>query len=177
MKKKTKKQEVKPEVTYIKIFDSGETYVTQEADPDDEWSRDSTDSTVSINGFAIKKETEWYDLIVPFKIEKEKEYFLLYVIYSTGDSFGTDGGKVQYIDLFEKEEDAKENQKRINEHYKRYCKVDSDGTAFRHKHFSPFSVKLTNPAGKPYDCSVSWTGYFEGLTDVVIEPIKQILPS
>lgn len=60
-------------------------------------------------------EDEFFHLTVPYEPEFGREYYLLYVEYSTGDSFGRDDGRLEFIGLYDDVEIAKENARRIRE--------------------------------------------------------------
>lgn len=144
-------------LTKIKILIDTYSEVTWEADPEDSWSRDSTTQSHTINGFeVVDSKNSWCDFEVPFEIDPAKEYYLLAVYYDTGDSFGTDGNRIDMIDLYDNIELAMESKKRILEN-------DDKGS---------YSVKILNPLGKEYSISTSWVGYFEHLNDVEIHRVK-----
>jgi hypothetical protein len=121
--------------------------ITRRGDPDDH-------SSHNINGIMEVGEDEHYDIMVPYEVEKNKGYFLLYCVYSTGDSFGHDAdGCIEFVGLFKTEEEAVENLKRIEAHYKD-----------RSKSIDDYNVKLINEDGKEYDLYTPWCGYFESLS-------------
>ena len=71
----------------IRIINKCHTYATRQSDPDDSWDQDDNDTSHNIVGIEIAPDSGYYDISVPFDIERGKEYFLVYGIYSTGDSF------------------------------------------------------------------------------------------
>lgn len=134
-------------------------------DPNDEWSRDSTDCDISFGGtFKLAKDTKWGgDLSIDFIPQRDKDYFLLYVKYSTGDSFGNDGGQLEIIDLYESEELALEQMRKIEEDYKIYQKNSMN---------SDYSINLLLNGSKPVRLSCAWKGYFEHMEDVGVETFR-----
>lgn len=71
--------------------------ITRRGDPNDRWDRDDTASSYTINGIVKVGEDEYQDLTVPYEVEKNTNYFLLYCVYSTGDSFGHDAdGRIEF---------------------------------------------------------------------------------
>lgn len=125
------------------------------SEPDYQWTRDSTSTSHNIRGIKLSKAG---DLEVSFKPIIGQTYFLLYVLYSTGDSFGHDSGNIEFIGLYRTDEVAKRNAERIRksrEDYEKKCDVAS------------FSVELETGAGKLYKTNTPWNGYFESLEDVV----------
>lgn len=81
-------------------------WTTYSAPEDAEWDRDSTDGQVTVYG--IRRSDVYPDIMTTFEPIVGKVYHLIWAQYSTGDSFGTDGGQYEFIDLFESEEAAKD---------------------------------------------------------------------
>jgi len=135
---------------------------TSEVDPDDEWSRASTHTDHNIQGFTVNSERQYGDVMVPYVPERGIDYYLLYAVYSTGDSFGHDsGGGIEYIGLYTKEElhIAKENERRIEAH-------DQDQK-------STLKLLMQNDKDQ-FDVYVPWHGYFESLDYVSIATIQRM---
>jgi hypothetical protein len=148
----------------IQVIDETYTTDTSEPDPNDSWDRASTSTDHSIVGFqaAPEKDNKYYDLVVPFEPLFEKDYFLLYAVYSTGDSFGRDDGQgIEFIGFYREEQVgiAQENQRKIETHLR--SQNDS------------YSIKLKSPEGKPFDQTTPWVGYFESLDLVEIVRIER----
>ena len=134
---------------------------------DDEWSRDSYDTAHDIAGFkcAAESENKYYDLTVPYYPEDDTAYYVLYAVWTTGDSFGTDPGRgIEFIGFY------KEDQLDVaNENMR---KIESDD--FNSKSES-FSIKLKTPDGtQTYDQSCGWKGYFESLDYVQIDSVHKM---
>ena len=138
----------------VRIID--ETYggVSREA-TEDEWDRDDTYTDHNIQGFRAVKEKDYYDLSVGFDVKKYKHYYLVYVIYDTGDSFGRDDGQIEFVGLYQDRSVAEENKRRIDKNEK----VDS------------FSVKLVTEDDEEFDCHTPWKGYFECFHGASIEEV------
>lgn len=153
-------------MTKIEIIDESYTMVTRHGDPNDEWDGDDTETSHHITGFRVLK-NGYSDLEVDFKLTPGKPYYLLYAIYSTGDSFHHEEGKIEYIGLYKSLKDAEVNQKLIEKHYKETN--ESNPRNFD----SMFSVELISPSGVKYKQHVPWNGYFESLTSVEVIPILQ----
>lgn len=149
--------------TEISIINECEIRVTREREPDEEWSGESTESSNYVSGFNIVDDILIHsaDLVVGFEIKPDKTYYLVSVIYSTGDSFSHHSGKIDYIELYESLEMAEATKKMILDSYALKDKEES------------YSVEILNNAGTPYKISSSsWVGYFESLEDVQIDAIK-----
>jgi hypothetical protein len=159
-------------MTKIKVVDRKTSHVTKERDPSDEGDRDSTDTDHNIVG--IYESKDYGDVEVGFKLDKNKRYYLLYVNYDTGDSFGRDGGQISFINLFENEEKANENRRRIEEHYKKF-KDSRDYNVYGEKlQESHYSVRLVAENGEEYMYSPEWMGYFEDMNSVDVDAVKVV---
>lgn len=100
------------------------------------------------------------DISVPFDIDPYRYYYLVSVIYSTGDSFNHNKGEIDYIEMYEEEEMAIATKKAIEVAYKSKDKEDRYG------------VDILNNSGVSYRISASWVGYFESLEEVRIDRIQ-----
>lgn len=127
-----------------------ETWVTRERDPNDSWDCGDTEGRVSNVRAIIKTDThstEYWGASICKEFPDETN--MLYAVvadYSSGSTFGRDGGHASVIDAFESEDDAKELcgiAKKVNR--------------------SQFSFDYYK-TGKSY--SASWTGYFEYLNSI-----------
>ncbi|WP_298752109.1 hypothetical protein [uncultured Arcobacter sp.] len=99
---------------------------------------------------------------IPFNFDTDEQdvYFLLYVSYETGDSFGKSSGNTEFIGLYNDPKIAKENQQTI-EDYVEHRKNDN------------WSVELWNSDGsEKYSYSTSaFTGYFEYVENIDVIPL------
>lgn len=135
---------------------------TSEVDPDDSWSRASTEEEHDIRGIKLS-EGGYGDIDVPFTVESNKSYYLVAVYYNTGDSFGHDENKVCFIDLFSTEEKAKDAVKRIEENNESYNKwTDKKSGALVIKREDDADLKLYT----------SWQGYFESMNTCEIHVVE-----
>ena len=147
----------------VQIIDEAYRQETSTPDPDDRWDRASTSTDHTITGFHAAPETDekYYDLVIPYEPQYDEEYFLLYAVYSTGDSFGHDeGAGIEYIGFYRKNQldIAQENQRKIEGQ-----DLDSD----------KYSLKLNSPAAKEFDQHAPWIGYFESLDIVEIVSVMR----
>ena len=146
-KKATKKaKEVPQKIVHISVIDDVYTDVTRKADSEDDWSRDSTSQSHSIKG--IKVHPEYGDIDCSFDVEPVTDYYLLYYNYASGDSFGSDTGKIEFIALYNDKELATKS-------YKALQKAGSNGENF---------VTIWNDLGQPYQENIdqNYFGGFEG---------------
>ena len=143
---------------HFKVNYNSYTDQTRESYDDDEWDRGDTETTInSINGFEIINDKYPNDGMVIFEPEYDRSYFLLYVIYGTGASFGIDAGNVWFVDLYKNMETAQANLKIIKNHGEDF----SITLLSEHE-----DDKITK-----YQTSAPWIGYFEWLEDVCIAEI------
>ena len=64
----------------------------------------------SIDGLELVPETEAYDVMTLAPIKNGEEYYLLYAVYSTGDSFGWDrDDSIEFFGIYTNKELAEEN--------------------------------------------------------------------
>ena len=100
-------------MSYLKFDVDVDTYVTREADPDDEWSNDSTDGTVTVNSCTLVNEDGYNVLGTDFEVSKGQSIFLVWAQYGTGDSFGSYGGKYELCKICNNAEDARIEAERL----------------------------------------------------------------
>jgi hypothetical protein len=126
--------------------------------------------------YALKEviDDDFFDIILDIeKINHRKNYFLVYGIYSIGDSFGEHMGKIEYLKLFETFDEAKifKDDLELLEKY-----ADSN---FKRKDFEP---QLLDNIKKEYSwdrCfeyfgekfTLPWGGYFDNLTNYHIKEL------
>ena len=140
----------------VKILNNSYTYVTKEANPDDEWDADDTETSHDINGMEIAEHGYHADVVLDFLPTKGQEYYLLYATHSTGDSFSHHTGNIFYIDLFNDLEFARKIQKLF----------ESDNSK------EGKNITYTRESGSIVQHHTPWGGYFEHLEYVNIEKIK-----
>lgn len=130
-------------------------YVTREAsDANDPYDRDSTAADICINGIRVVSDC-YSDIDVPFDVVPGETYYLVWADYETGDSFGYDNNRVEFIDLFKSKELAEECAS-IARAVKGYTYI----------------FKREN--GQDCTQSVPWTGYFESLNAINVEPVSVV---
>lgn len=146
--------------TRIKVIVHSYTDVTQEADPDDAWSSDSTHTHNTFTAFKVCKSKEGFDLIIPYTLVKERDYYLVVATYSTGDSFSSHSGRYEIIDMYSSYDRADAVAKHIEKDY-----YDNNNN---------FSFGFINCKGELQKISCPWKGYFESLDDVSVINIRMI---
>lgn len=92
---------------YLKIEVSVETKNIGGDDPDDYWSRNSTTGDVDVVSVSIIEEDS-YDMIATDDNYKVGDtVYILHAVYTTGDSFGRDGGNYELLGAYKTLDAAK----------------------------------------------------------------------
>ena len=155
------------ELYNIGIINRAITDYGENPDPDDPWSRSSTSQENYIEGIALLQ-GRYGDLYVPFKPVHDQDYYLVSVVYSTGDSFGTDDGQIEFVDLFQTLEKAEALVQLIEQDYKQNPNFE---------HGKPYETKNRIAYKRDDDTegfvhTSTWKGYFEHLTDVRVDLVR-----
>lgn len=141
---------------YYQVLTRETPYCIRKADPDDEWDCGDDGVDTEVLGLKLVNKKEHFDGTAPFDIQTGKVYYLLYVVYSTGCSFGFSKGNIEYIGLYDDLLPAQTNKDIITS-----SPTDS-------------SLKLVDCDGKENKRSTycPWVGHFEALQEVVIKPVR-----
>lgn len=154
------------------------TWVSRNRDESDQWDNDDTVTDTTVLGVETEKEQRerqiYADIAVPFEVISGKDYYLVYVTYSTGDSFHHEEGSVNFIELFETREKAEQLAKLIEEHYSFSDNEQrwNEQKKKPPKGYSQFNLIYHNEEGREMSLHVGWTGYFERLTSVTVEKVR-----
>ncbi len=128
---------------------------------DEEYGDWSAKTIHHITGAVKVKEKEYFNLEVNDNF-LNKEVYLLYIIYSSGDSFGTGSGNIEYLDVFENYDKALEVKKIIEEDCEQNPIYTSEASNLFYTKENGNMVKI------PTDI---YKGYFEHLESVNIQKI------
>lgn len=137
------------------VFDREER-ITRARDPDDKWDNDCTEADISVHGIKVVDEENYRHMAVPFKVVSGQTYYLLWADYNTGDSFGSYGNQVEFVDLFQTYEAAEIAKQELLSSKK-------------------YSTKYTRDDGTRIDFYIPWEGYFESLNELNIESVGVVL--
>lgn len=167
-----------PQVYPINIISKKSTYVTREATRD-KWDRDDTSSDWDVLGIRQVSEEEGNaELYAKFPIGINKTYWLVYAVYSTGDSFGRDeNGSLEEIEIYEDETMAWDCAREIRKHadmYSAFERTYSRPKMKKPKDFDSYTVKVIGGDGKEIEVHTPWNGYFESLSYVEVRPVTII---
>ncbi len=91
---------------YLKFSVHVHTWVTHEADSDDEWDRDSTDGVVTVTKCHLARKDGYNHLGIEFDVDVGDTIWLVWAQYSTGDSFGCDGGQYELCSVHKSKHEA-----------------------------------------------------------------------
>jgi hypothetical protein len=150
----------------IKIQYSCHTEITREA-TEDEWDADDSRHTYSFEGtFSLSDNNLSFDFILNTPPEMDKDYYLVYVTYSTGDTFHHEEGCMCMVEFLDNCEDAVALRNALKKDYDAY---DSN-------EYSPraYSFEMTLPkSGREIHVSTgTWKGYFESMDSINIQSMR-----
>ena len=166
-KKKTKKvkktKEVEP-TWWLKVEYYSQKYITRHAERGERWDGDDLAHSQEIRGYSIHDKNT-YGEVFPLMSEPDinKTYWVVYVNYSTGDSFHHETGCICFVDIFEDANDAEYLTRLLEKDYEN--KDDYSRT--------PLKVKFPSGIEKEIYTG-TWKGYFERLESVRCEAIRYI---
>lgn len=144
----------------IIVIDDCYEYTTRHGTGD--WDNDDTYQHHNINGFAVVEDGYYHFQCAIEDIDWEKTYYLVYVNYDTGDSFGHYAGRAYFVDLFESKELAFVLAEAIEENAKDY-----EGK-------SDWTLMYKVDDGTERECYTSpWLGYFESLNQVYVKSVQR----
>ena len=98
---------------FIQIEVEKQTWETSTPDPEDEWDRASTDGSVQIVGAKLSENQSYNAIPVNDDFKKGDHIYLVWAQYSTGDSFGTDGGQYEICSIFKNSYEAIKEKERL----------------------------------------------------------------
>jgi hypothetical protein len=134
-------------------------------DPEDSWSRDSTDGTWSIDGY--RESTGKYGDFV-YVGSTDLPVYVIAVGYSTGDSFGRDGGQYEILAATNDEEKAKNLVLKLN-------KDLSEGYKWTTGNEIGNQVTFIDDEGKEETIYTgTWKGYFEGCDSIEYYEVRKL---
>ena len=166
-------EEEKKDLVCVDVITECNCYVTRERDPGDSWSRDSTSTDWSIEGIELGTDS-YRSFPVSFPIEEDREYYLLYAIWTTGDSFGRDdSSQFEGIALYEDKEKAYDAEKVIRKHADLYRELNNYYSRTpkpkKPNDYQEYTVNINLEDGTILPVHAGWNGYFESLDRVDVE--------
>lgn len=178
-RKIARKSAPKPVPAVLRLVVDSHTWVSQERDPEDEWSRDSTTTSHEVkelwlNAPSILHSEDVHEVPVGFEPALGQEYHVVCAQYSTGDSFGHDEGRgFEVVGIYTDPDFAEDIVRRLEAHdsIRRHLTGYSSRPVRKSKGFNEHVVELKLENGKGYKYSPPWTGYFESLDWVRSYPL------
>ncbi len=155
-------------MTKILIKNECWSHNTTEPDRDDEWSRASTSTNNNVTGIQIVKGNGYSEFETCFDVLPDGTYYLLYGVYSTGDSFGNDDGVICYVDLYKTKEKAEDSKNALQRHY------DKEKDSHNRDWNTWNNCTIANENGVLYSFHVPWMGYFEHLSALVVHEVRVV---
>lgn len=143
--------------TKIYVKHTSYTEITRDRDPNDDWDGDDTSTTHYIEGLSLKGGHEY--CYYPGEIKAGEKLYLVYAVWSTGDSFHRDDrGQIDFISVHKTRESAEKNRKILEQHSKNYNDI-----------YDTWTAKIFLDNGEEYKYHVGWLGYFEYLDYINVE--------
>lgn len=141
---------ITPVTTDLYVKYNSDKYTTREADADDEWDRGNTTSKHVLEYISLAAESAYSTVTYPGEVKVGEKIYLLYAVYSTGDSFGHDEDAcIELISVHKNLDVARFNYETIkNNTDKRY----------------DVQLELSQDNGQTWKMSPPWNGYFESLS-------------
>jgi hypothetical protein len=152
MAKRQAKTDATP-VKYLHLNTESYTDVTREADPDDEWGADDTNTSWSLRGIMLSDTDGQHALPADFPVEIGETVYVVYAIYSTGDSFHHADG--EYLEVLSFHKDSARAYRN---------KAAAEGPR---KDRHDMTIEFDSGAKVQRYCP--WDGYFESLDRVDVE--------
>jgi hypothetical protein len=149
---------------YVKIDRTEREYITRERDHTDEWDADDIAWENTIRGFEVVDKHGGWDFVLN-ENPTGKTYYLVYALYSTGDTFHHEEHRLCLVSMFAHMEDAKAVLKAIEKDYNSYDRYAAWNQV------KPLSVVLPKDGRTENIYTGTWKGYFERLEQVCIESI------
>lgn len=131
---------------YVKLLADSWEEQTRNASSDDEWDRGDSHTTWSISGAELVSTHQYESVPYPGELKKGDVVYAVYVVYSTGDSFGHDSdARLEFISVHKDKAIAERN----------LAAIESSQT--------PLEIHQDN--GQAISMGyVPWEGYFESLS-------------
>lgn len=149
--------------------------VTREADPNDRWSGEDTTSSWNVEGISLAK--EYPNVTACFPVEAGDTVYLVFGVYSTGDSFSHhEDGSIDYIDVYKTHAKAEATAKTLREHNNWYRGMNDrwapitakERKALSKKYKSAYSLEIVRENGSKMSVHIPWNGYFETLSYIEV---------
>lgn len=113
-------------------------------------------SNNSIAGISLVKDKDYWDVIADFDVKRGDIVYLVFVEYSTGDSFGHSSGNISYVAVFKTEDKA----------WAVYNTIKNQDWDEKH------DLTYVSESGKEMtDGWACWSGYFESIENIEVKEL------
>jgi len=110
----------------------------------------------NIKGIKIVNDQEYFDGFFDSELKNNKDYYLLYALYKTGDSLSEENNVFECIGLYENKNDALKMRNYI----------------LKNDNRSPLIIK--NNKGNNEKIYAPWYGFYESLIDIKVEKVNLV---
>lgn len=142
---------------YLRLDVSSRRVVTRERDPDDEWSGEDTSTSWTVEGITLLDKDEYNALPADFPVEVGDTVYVVYAVYSTGDSFSHDeNGEFETVCFFKTREKAHAAARAVSQR--------TAGESYQ--------MTFETESGAKISRYCPWDGYFERLSYVEVESFE-----
>lgn len=139
-----------PVTTDLYVKYTRDQYTTREAAADDEWDRGNTSSKYTLEYISLANDSAYSTVTYPGEVKVGEKLYLLYAVYSTGDSFGHDEDAcIELISVHKNLDVARFNYETIKNNTDESYGVQ---------------IELSQDNGQTWKMSPPWNGYFESLS-------------
>lgn len=150
-----RKQAVNAPTVYLHLDTSSYTDVIREADPEDSWDASDTSTSWTANGIHLSEKDGHHALPADFPIVVGDTVFVVYAVYSTGDSFHRgDGAYLEVISFHKNGTLAHKNAANVK------ARLGND---------DKYAMTIEFDNGKKVTRHCPWDGYFESLDYVQVD--------
>jgi hypothetical protein len=132
---------------HLKVINEKRTHSTRGEGDYADWSEDIYNDIRELE--IVDSDYSYRDVIADFDVKSGDIVFLVYALYSDGDSFGSSTGNIEYVAVYKSKEKAEACVKQIND------SVD--------KSRNTYSMEYTTESGSVLTVSCPWIGYFNRL--------------
>ena len=140
---------------YLTLNCDSYSYVTREADPEDSWGADDTATDWTVNGISLSDQDSQYALEPDFDVEVGDTVYVVYAVYSTGDTFHHASGAYLEVLSFHKNGDL--------------AHQNASGARERSNRESAYTMTITYDSGAQVSRHCPWDGYFESLDYIQVD--------
>lgn len=161
-KKKAPVEEQAPK-KYLTLNCYSSTCTTREADPTDAWGADDTATDWTVRGISLGSENGEHSLQPDFDVEVGDTVYVVYAVYSTGDTFHrAEGAYLEVLSFHKNGALAHQNAARARD---------------RKGREEAYTMTIVYDSGAQVSRHCPWDGYFESLDYIQVDSFPVTGPS